>query len=572
MILKRHLYWIIVILFFANCARQTSPTGGPKDTIPPKLIGADPQHRALNFKGKTVELTFSEFVALNNPKEQLIITPSPGKEYELAAKKTKITLELEKPLLDSTTYTFNFRDAVQDITEKNSARNLLIAISTGSYLDSLSIEGKVIDLLKGTELKDITVAINKQNDTFNIFKHPATYFTKTNEKGTFKLDYLRPDLYSIYAIDDRNRNLVADSRTESYGFISTPIILKSDTSKIQIAIIRLDARPLKLTSARPYNTYFNIKASKNLQGFTLKATDTTKLSYAYGEDQSTIRLFNTFQKIDSVAIALHAFDSIGNTLDTVVYAKFPEREVEKEKFQASISETRLLAENAQLECTFTFNKPIRTVNFDSLYFKRDSLTTINFTNDDLTWNDLRTIAKLNKTLDKSWFQTNEIDPTMAARPNKAANQQDQPATDTTIALKILNELQARPAAFVSVEHDSAKAMTEKITPRKVEDLSMFLYEVKTSEKNIVVQLLDKQLKLIQEKYNLPKGQFGNVEPGEYSLRVILDINGNKKWDPGNYLLKTEPEKIYYIKTEDNKTVVNLKANWEFDFPPLLITP
>jgi hypothetical protein len=115
-------------------------------------------------------------------------------------------------------------------------------------------------------------------------------------------------------------------------------------------------------------------------------------------------------------------------------------------------------------------------------------------------------------------------------------------------------------------------MEQKITPLKIEDLSMLLYQIKTAEKNIIIQLLDKQLKLIQEKYNQPKGQFENIQPGEYAIRVIVDTNGNKQWDPGNYLLKNEPEKVYYFKTEDNATVVNLKANWEFDFPPLLITP
>src|SRR5688572_21945866 len=80
MILKHNLPWIIVIVFFATCARQTSPTGGPQDTIPPRLVSATPAHRSTNFQGKTIELTFSEFIALNNPKEQLIITPSPGKE------------------------------------------------------------------------------------------------------------------------------------------------------------------------------------------------------------------------------------------------------------------------------------------------------------------------------------------------------------------------------------------------------------------------------------------------------------------------------------------------------------
>lgn len=569
MIVNRLLFYIIILLFFATCARQTSPTGGPQDTIPPKLISSNPNHRSLNVKDKKVELTFSELIILNNPKEQLIITPSPGKDFDVIAKKDKVIIDFEKDFADSTTYTFNFRDAVQDITEKNAAKNLLIAFSTGSYLDSLSIEGKVIDLLKGTELKEITVAIHPKNDTFSILKHPATYSTKTNDKGNFKLDYLRPDTYTLYAIDDKNRNLFADTRTEAYGFISTPIVLKSDTSKLQIAIIKLDARPLKLTSARPYNTYFNIKAAKNLKDFTLTTTDSATLYYNYGEDKSTIKLYNNFQNKDSVAIQLNALDSIGNSMDTLLYAKFPTRDVEKEKFSATITENRLVAENATLHAVITFNKPIKTTNFDSLIFKRDSLTILPINPSEISWNKFKTIATITKTFDKHWFQTAEPTQSSSSRPSPP-KQQEKPDTTTT-TLPILNELQAKPATFISIENDSSKNITQKINPLKVEDLSMFLFDVKTKEKNIIVQLIDKDYKVIQEKYNVFKGEFKDVDPGDYSIRVILDFNANKSWDPGNYLLKIEPEPVYYFLTEDKKQSVNIKANWEFDLPPLLIT-
>jgi hypothetical protein len=77
--LSKHLHWLIVPLFFLSCARQSSPTGGPKDTIPPKLVNAIPRNESTNFKGQQIELEFSEMIIANNPKEQLIITPTIGK-------------------------------------------------------------------------------------------------------------------------------------------------------------------------------------------------------------------------------------------------------------------------------------------------------------------------------------------------------------------------------------------------------------------------------------------------------------------------------------------------------------
>ncbi|HEY9487914.1 MAG TPA: Ig-like domain-containing domain, partial [Chryseosolibacter sp.] len=218
--LNKNLHWFIYALFIFSCARQSSPTGGPKDTIPPVLVRSIPPNEAIHFNAKEIQLMFSEDVILNAPKEQLIVTPTIGKDYKLTYRKNTVTLQLEDPLEDSTTYTFNFRETVQDITEKNPVRNLTLAYSTGDYIDSLSIEGKIYDLLKGTEIKEASVGLHPENDTFNVLEHPAIYFTKTDKAGNFKISHLKPANYFVYAWEDKNRNLVVNSRSESYGFLS----------------------------------------------------------------------------------------------------------------------------------------------------------------------------------------------------------------------------------------------------------------------------------------------------------------------------------------------------------------
>ena len=290
-----------------------------------------PPDETINFKGNKIELTFSEDVTLNAPKEQLIITPTIGKDYKITARKDAVVLEFEEPLQDSTTYTFNFRETVQDITEKNPVENLALAYSTGDYIDSLSIEGKVYNMLEGKEVADATVALHIENDTFNIFEHPAVYFTKTDKEGNFRIDHLKPDNYFIYAFQDKNRNLIVNSRSESYGFLSDHQYLLENIKDVEIGLINLDAGPLRITSARPYNTYFNIKTTKNLRTFAVTSTDSTTLSYTFGEDNANIRLYDTVEK-DSIQIHLVASDSINNMIDTTLYAKFLTREVTPEEF------------------------------------------------------------------------------------------------------------------------------------------------------------------------------------------------------------------------------------------------
>lgn len=561
--LSKNLHWFICLLFAASCARQTSPTGGPKDTIPPVLIKAIPENESINFRAKEIELLFTETVNLNNPKEQLIITPTIGKEYKIIARKNAVKIEFEEPLRDSTTYTFNFRDAVQDITERNPVRNLSLAYSTGDYIDSLSIEGEVHDLLKAKELKDITVALHPENDTFNIFLHPANYFTKTDEQGRFKISHLKPGNYFVYAFEDKNRNLIVNSRSESYGFLSEHQQLTDTLAPISLGLIRLDAGPLRITSARPYNTYFNIRATKNLRTFSVSAPDsTTTLSYTFGEDQANIRIYDTTDK-DSIQVRLIAMDSINNLIDTTLYAKFQPRQATPEKFEVRINSSSLMAHTGELTATIKLTKPLGTITYDSIYFQVDSLTRIPFTPQDILWDPLNKTIQLKKRLDQTLFSS--IVPPPQGRRSNRLQRSAQPTTKDTASnqLQLLNEFHIRKAAFISVESDSSAAGLTTITPMKPEELATIHFTVKTQEPSYYLELVDNNFKIIQQIRNQSKVTFRDIVPGEYQIRLVIDRNDNGRWDPGNYFKFEEPEPIIYYRAADGATKIKgVNANWE----------
>ena len=67
---------LLFSLLTISCAKQTAPTGGPKDTIPPNLISVLPKKNTVNFSGNTIEMTFDEYINLDNPQEQILITPA----------------------------------------------------------------------------------------------------------------------------------------------------------------------------------------------------------------------------------------------------------------------------------------------------------------------------------------------------------------------------------------------------------------------------------------------------------------------------------------------------------------
>ena len=483
--IKKNLHWFIYVLFVGSCAKQTSPTGGPKDTIPPRLVSASPAAGTVNFRGESLKLEFSELITLTNAREQIIITPTIGKEFETTAKKNTVTLQFNAPLDDSTTYTFNFRESVQDITEKNPARNLQVAISTGTYIDSLSISGKIYDLLTGKEAEDATVAIHIPNDTFSILKHPAIYFTKTNKAGEYRIDNLKAQTYYAYAMSDKNRNLIADSRSEAYGFLRDPIRLTTDTARINIPLVRLDTRNLAITSARPYNTYFNIKASKNLKDFHVTAPDSSHVSYGLGDDPASIKVYNTLEGRDSLAVRLIAYDSMGNKLDTLLYSKFSNRVVDPESFSYNMSQSSINAHKGILQATFNFTKPIKEINFDSLFFRVDSATTIPFNPEDLQYEQSSKQLKILKHVDRTLFM--QADP--AEQRVVPGNRSVAPSAPTRI-----NELYLGRGAFISVENDSSKRAIQKITPLQLNQMSVILFDIRTNEPSFIVQLVDQNLK------------------------------------------------------------------------------
>lgn len=65
-------------------------------------------------------------------------------------------------------------------------------------------------------------------------------------------------------------------------------------------------------------------------------------------------------------------------------------------------------------------------------------------------------------------------------------------------------------------------------------------------------------KLVQVvKLSSTEWNSGMFIPGEYSIRILYDKNGNGTWDPGNYDLKLQPEITVLIQQK-----ITIRANWD----------
>jgi uncharacterized protein (DUF2141 family) len=523
----------IVAMFIAlsRCATIKQPTGGPKDTIPPILVRSIPENNQKNFKGKALTLTFNEFIKLKDSKE-IIITPSPGKAVNISAKQKTLTIEPKEKWHDSTTYSIAFRESVQDITESNPVENLHLAFSTGPVIDSLSISGSIRYALKETIPEKIIVAVY-QADTFNIAKHKASYFTKTDKKGHFLIQNLKPGLYHIYAFDDKNKNIKVETQSEMFGFISKPIDLRKNIDTIQIGILNIDSRALKLKSVRHNEKFTKLRFNKYLTSYKIKFPHSQSLLNTFGDDQTEINIYHSIEINDSIPITVHVQDSINQAIDTTVYVKSSPNKIPKEKFKFAITSTAIDVETGKVTAVAKFNIPLKTIQMDTIRIKIDSASSI-------------AVAPQNVTIDTAINQASfqcSIDKTLL------------------VSLEEPPQLYISKGVFISIENDSSKIIKVPIPFLKPDETGTLSVDVKTKETNFEVQLVTKDYKILQRFRNSKKIIFKNIPPAEYKLRALIDTNKNTKWDVGNVNKQEEPEKIIYYKSE-SKYEFSIRANWE----------
>ncbi len=128
-----------------GCANIIPPQGGPKDSIPPLLIKATPRDSTRNFTTNKITFSFNEFIELQNPFQNVMISPVPKNDSTvITSNLSTITVKLKDSLEANTTYSINFRDAIKDFSEGNILKGFTYIFSTGAYIDSLELKGKVV--------------------------------------------------------------------------------------------------------------------------------------------------------------------------------------------------------------------------------------------------------------------------------------------------------------------------------------------------------------------------------------------------------------------------------------------
>src|ERR1051325_4815498 len=226
----RFLLLILTILLLAACATQSVPTGGPKDVTPPKVMQSVPDSATTHFKGKTIDVELNEYVNLNNPLDQIIISPPLDKKPEIYLKGKHVIIEIKDTLRKNTTYTINFGNSIADLREGNVLTNYRLAFSTGAYVDSLIFKGKVENAYSGAPEKDVLVMLyNEHDDSVPIKKKPF-YFAKTTADGSFLITNIATGHYKLFVLKDANNNYLFDQPSESIAFANALLQMQAEHS------------------------------------------------------------------------------------------------------------------------------------------------------------------------------------------------------------------------------------------------------------------------------------------------------------------------------------------------------
>ena len=226
------VFFVLISLYITGCANIIPPGGGPRDSLPPKLVVALPKDSATNVHTKNFLLSFDEYVTLQGLQENLIVSPTVKNTPIIDYKLKNVTIKFKDSLEENTTYTLDFGKALVDVNESNMAKNFRFIFSTGNIIDNGTYNGHVVIAATGKIDSTLIVVLhNNVNDT-SIYKNTPRYYTRVDGKGNFSFKNLAPGKYAAYVIPT-NFSRKYDDSTNYFGFLNAPVSVtettKSDT-------------------------------------------------------------------------------------------------------------------------------------------------------------------------------------------------------------------------------------------------------------------------------------------------------------------------------------------------------
>ena len=520
----------LILITLAACARIGTPSGGPRDEDPPVFLGSFPDTLATNVDPniKEIVINFDEYIVLRDYSKNAVISP-PFQRNPIVSPQgtanTKITIKLQEELQPNTTYNFNFGDAVRDNNEGNILKNFSYVFSTGDFIDSLEVTGKVKDPYNIKQSEKVLVGLYKIDENYKdslIIQKKPYYITRADQSGNFTLKYLAQGDYKVVAFADEVENTQYDFGKEKVAFQSEKLSLNGNEN-------------VNLTLFNQKPNYRAVKAEQKGYGQILIKTEglqdsikitpidktyRTAMIEQFPNQDSIVFWFNP--KVDTLASRNQRLkfeiDYQGKKNELTTLYSEPKDEF---KFRVSTNIGSTMPPHQRLK--LIGNAPIVSWNKNDIELFRDSVQ-IPF---EISKNPIN-INELFIDFEKDYDQKFEIN----LYPKAIQNIFDIP--NDTIAYKF-------------------------VTGKSLDYGNLKLTIANPPTQPFILQFIKKDKDQILEEFygNQSIFEFKNLEATDYYFRLMVDENANGKWDSGDVLKGIQPEAVYLYPS-----MITIRKMWD----------
>ena len=594
----------IVLLFggalLTKCASTMTPTGGPKDTLPPVIVLMEPNNFTTNIdtlRPPKIFIGFNEYVQIKDLQKELYTSPAMKKKPSVIRRGQGIVVTIKDTLMPNTTYAINFGSAIADNNEGNPLHSMRYVFSTGSEIDSMYMSGYTADSYKADSVSKSfiyffiadSVEQPKEWDS-TMFKYKPAVIARAEKNGIFIAQNLKPVDYRIYAFEDTNNNMEYEPSIDQIGFLDT-VYNPKDMPGFYIWFDSLRHYP----SADP-QLYFRMFKDRRFARQTLSGQERLnkhKAMLYFGapnpevtsirfdsipEDKviydpktigrDTVALwFNMTELPDTIKgeITYFKHDSVNNLVEATdklrlawVYVESKEERKKREEQEKE----REKAEKAGEEWVEPEKpNPFKITIPSSGDYNKDKVLNMEF---DYPLTKFDTAAITFKMTTEQITEPQDV--AFHFEQDTINSQKYRLKTEWMPNAKY--ELLIPAGTFENVAQESNDTLKYSYTgsdPNKFAKVNVKVSGTHPKARYIL-QLTNAQGKVQKEIANVTPGKylFEYVSPGDIMLRVVEDMNANGKWDTGDMVLMRQPERTEIFKNEEGLELLTTKENWEYD--------
>lgn len=574
---------LLIFMIVSACAKISSPTGGARDRTPPEVLETIPEDGTVNFHGKELYIEFDEFVVLDNINDKFLVSPPMKKKPRVYTRGKSVRVEYEDDLRDSTTYTFYFQDAIRDLNEGNILNNYRIAVSTGSFIDSLSVTGNVY-LLPGLEAPEAaSVLLYRSKEDTAVVKQIPDYLSRVDETGYFRIDNVREGTYRIYALKDEDNSKNYNRSEEPFGFLDTVITVtpeknfllpEPDTMNLMTTVVRKKTppAPVRVTKTTASTRKEDLEAEVPVkQGeYRLNMFTPLKTQRYLASSARPLR----YKLVYILSVPPDTMDFDFRIEDVPEESYFIETTSYRDTINVWLTDTAIYA-RPQLSTiiTFPFTDSLGVHGYETDTISMRFLTPraprsgiVRKTMLKLQNNIAGGILKPGQTIvfsaetplrdpDTSLIRLYELAKTDTITLPYAFLRDTSNSGKLTMNAKISEGKQylfiADSTSFSNIYDEHIDSTALRFSVREASTYSKLTLEIANSGGPCIIQLMDPQEKVLSEKAISGDGRhvFTLLEKGTYRIRAIFDDNKDGKWTTGDFFMGRKPEAVSYFPKE-----------------------